>query len=70
MIRKDGFKLMVYPKLKKVLLFDMVNDPEEMEDLANDEKFHKKTKEMFHDLIQLQKKMNDPLDIEDIYKNF
>jgi hypothetical protein len=61
---------MVYPKLKKVLLFDMVSDPEEMDDLATDEKFHEKAKEMFHDLIQLQKKMNDPLDIEDIYKNF
>ena len=70
MIRKDGFKLMVYPKLKKVLLFDMVNDPEEMDDLAIDEKFHEKAKEMFHDLIQLQKKMNDSLDLEDIYKNF
>ena len=29
MIRKDGYKLMVYPKIKKILLFDLKNDPEE-----------------------------------------
>jgi arylsulfatase A-like enzyme len=70
MIRKDGYKLMVYPKLKKVLLFDMVNDPQEMNDLASDDEFHEKAKEMFHDLIQLQKKMNDSLDLRDIYGDF
>jgi len=70
MIRKDGYKLMVYPKLKKVLLFDLVNDPQEMNDLASDPEFHEKAKEMFHDLIQLQKKMNDSLDLRVIYRDF
>ena len=69
MIRKDAFKLLVYPKLEKVLLFDMVIDPEEMNDLASDPKFRNKTKELLHDLIQLQKKMNDTLDIRDIYRH-
>ena len=27
MIRKDGFKLIVYPKIKKTVLFDLKNDP-------------------------------------------
>lgn len=63
MIRKDGFKLMVYPKLKKILLFDMVNDPEEMYDLADEEKYQKKIDMLFTDLVQLQKELNDPLDI-------
>lgn len=35
MIRKDGYKQLVYPKIDKVLLFDMKNDPNEMKDLAN-----------------------------------
>ncbi|MGB5666438.1 MAG: sulfatase-like hydrolase/transferase [Maribacter sp.] len=69
MIRKDGYKLIAYPKLNKVLLFDMENDPEEMNDLASDEKFHAKVKELFNDLIQLQEQMNDQMDLKDIYQN-
>ena len=34
MIRKDGFKLIVYPKIKKILLFDLKNDPFEMNDIS------------------------------------
>ncbi|MCP4977662.1 MAG: sulfatase-like hydrolase/transferase [Maribacter sp.] len=66
MIRKDGFKLMVYPKLKKVLLFDMVNDPEEMNDLAENPEYQEKIDNLFADLLQLQKNLNDPLDISQI----
>lgn len=63
MIRKDGHKLIVYPKLNKILLFDMVNDPEEMNDLANQPEFKNKVNTMFKELLALQKQMNDPLDI-------
>ncbi len=35
MIRKDGYKLLVYPTIDKVLLFDLEADPNEMKDLAN-----------------------------------
>ncbi len=66
MIRKDGFKLMVYPKLNKVLLFDMANDPEEMYDLADEEKYQEKIDMLFADLMQLQKELNDPLDISKV----
>ena len=34
MIRKDNYKLIVYPNIKKTLLFDLLNDPEEMTDLS------------------------------------
>ncbi|MFY0598125.1 MAG: sulfatase-like hydrolase/transferase [Cyclobacteriaceae bacterium] len=66
MIRKDGYKLMVYPKINKVLLFDLENDPEEMNDLADNEAFSEKVKTMFGELLSLQKKMGDPLSLEDI----
>ncbi len=66
MIRKDGFKLMVYPKLKKLLLFDMVNDPEEMYDLADKSEYQEKIDMLYLDLLQLQKELNDPLDISHI----
>ncbi|SDE72946.1 Arylsulfatase A [Pricia antarctica] len=66
MIRKDGFKLLVYPKLNKVLLFDMNKDPEEMNDLAEDPEYKTKVTELFNSLLQLQKEMNDPLTLESL----
>lgn len=68
MIRKNGFKLMVYPEIKKVLLFDLENDPEEMNDIAGDSANKEKVKSLFKDLIQLQKEMDDPLDMSAIYE--
>ncbi|MFH6602801.1 sulfatase-like hydrolase/transferase [Maribacter algicola] len=66
MIRKDGFKLIVYPKLKKVLLFDMEKDPEEMNDLAELPEYQEKVDMLFSDLLVLQNEMKDHLDISHI----
>lgn len=68
MIRKDGYKQLVYPKIDKVLLFDMKNDPNEMKDLANNSKYTEKVASLFKDLMELQKTMNDSLDLKDTYK--
>ncbi|MFS4466668.1 sulfatase-like hydrolase/transferase [Maribacter sp. 2210JD10-5] len=65
MIRKDGYKLLVYPKLKKLLLFDLKNDPEEMNNLAENSAYNEKIANLFSDLVQLQKELDDPLDISD-----
>ncbi len=67
MIRKDGFKLLLYPKLKKVLLFDLKNDPEEMNDLASNENYKDKISTLYNDLVKLQKELNDPLDLSQFY---
>jgi len=63
MIRKDGFKLIVYPKLDKTLLFDMKNDPEEMNDLSQLPEYQEKVSLLFGELMKLQEQINDPLDI-------
>ncbi len=68
MIRKDGFKLIIYPKIKKVLLFDLTNDPEEMNNLADNAAYKEKVEVLFNDLVKLQKDMNDPLDLTSIIK--
>lgn len=68
MIRKDNFKLLVYPELKKVLLFDLKNDPEEMNDISKIPYNKDKVKSLFAELLQLQKDMDDPLDLLPIYK--
>ncbi|AUP80590.1 sulfatase-like hydrolase/transferase [Flavivirga eckloniae] len=68
MIRKDGFKLLVYPEIDKVLLFDLNKDPEEMNDIASVPENKEKVKSLFKDLMQLQKEMDDQLDLNRIYK--
>ncbi|WP_372751887.1 sulfatase-like hydrolase/transferase [Labilibaculum sp.] len=67
MIRKDGFKLIVYPKAKKVLLYDLDNDPLEMNDLSGQDASKSKVKELFAQLIELQESMNDPLDLKVVF---
>lgn len=68
MIRKDGFKLMIFPAINKTLLFDLKNDPEEMHDLSELPENKGLIKSMFKDLIQLQKEMDDPLDLNELYQ--
>lgn len=68
MIRKDGFKLIVYPKINKLLLFDMKNDPEEIDNLADDPNQKEKVQALFKDLIHLQKEMEDELSLEEMYE--
>lgn len=67
MIRKDGYKLLVFPKANKVLLFDLKTDPEEMNDISSDPKNKDLLDQLFKDLIRLQKEMDDPLDLSQIY---
>jgi arylsulfatase A-like enzyme len=67
MIRKDGYKLMVFPNIKKILLFNLSDDPEEMNDLSKLTEHQERIKSLFLDLQQLQKDMADPLDITDSY---
>lgn len=64
MIRTEGFKLIVYPKIPKVLLFDLNNDPLEMYNLAEKSEYQEKVVELFHKLINLQEKMGDKLDLK------
>jgi arylsulfatase A-like enzyme len=68
MIRKDGFKLIIYPKIDKLLLFDMEKDPNEMNDLADSPEYREKVRTLFADLLELQKTMGDKLDLNDLYK--
>ena len=70
MIRQDGYKLIVYPRVPKVLLFDLKNDPNEMDDLAEQSQHQERVRRMFDDLIDLQKEMEDPLDISEVYQQY
>ena len=63
MVRKDGFKLIVYPRANKFLLYDMTNDPEEIINLADKPAFRRKKYELLSVLLTLQKQYADTLDI-------
>lgn len=64
MIRKDGFKLIVYPKTGKQLLFDLKNDPEEMEDLSEDPAYADQRERLLVALTDLALDMNDPFKLD------
>ena len=68
MIRKDGYKLIVLPEAEKVLLFDMKNDPMEMNDLAGNTIYYPKVSDLFQELISLQKELNDELDLKPLFE--
>ncbi|MDR1964753.1 MAG: sulfatase-like hydrolase/transferase [Planctomycetaceae bacterium] len=63
MIRKDDFKLIIYPKGKIVLLFNLKNDPDEKENLAEKPEYAAKIQELLQNLLSLQKETGDSLEI-------
>ncbi|SHE65735.1 Arylsulfatase A [Mariniphaga anaerophila] len=64
MVRSQKFKLIVYPKVGKIQLFDVANDPLEMNDLANEPTFRSVKKKLITKLKKQQKEMGDPLDLK------
>ena len=66
-IKKDNLKLILYPRIKKILLFDLKADPYEMNDLSTKAAYHKTVLSLFSNLMQLQKEMGDPLSLKEWY---
>jgi arylsulfatase A-like enzyme len=69
MIKKDGFKLIVYPDAKKIKLFDLTADPDEMHDIASNSKYSSKVKKLFNELVKLQNSFEDSLDLTEMLKS-
>jgi len=61
MIKKDNYKLIVYPKARKLRLFDLEKDPAEMNDLAEEMGEQTKVNDLFASLQSLQLSMGDTL---------
>ncbi len=64
MIRKDGYKLIIYPKVPVVLLYDVKKDPHEMNDLARKPEYQEKVKTLFADFEDLQVELGDTLNMK------
>ncbi|MDR1958840.1 MAG: sulfatase-like hydrolase/transferase [Planctomycetaceae bacterium] len=64
MVRKGDFKLILYPKGNIFLLFNLKNDPDERNNLADKPEYAAKTQELFRELLRLQKETGDSLRLE------
>lgn len=63
MVTRDGMKLILYPKVPKVLLFDLQADPGETQNLADDPQRRPLVRKLFQSLQTLQAETGDPLDL-------
>jgi len=62
MVRSDNFKLIYYPMIKQTQLFDLKNDPDELNNLAADANYHEQLVMLQNKLIELMEELDDPLD--------
>lgn len=67
MIRKDDYKLIVYPYAGVKRLFNLVEDPQEMNDLAADANQQERVESMFLALEALQVSMGDTLVLAEFF---
>jgi len=67
MVTQDGYKLLLFPKVKKAFLFNLEKDPLEMNDLASNRRQRRRMKRLFAKLLELQKQTGDQLDLKSIY---
>ena len=63
MVISNGLKLILYPTIQKVRLYDLRDDPQETRDLAENPEFQPQIKSLFAELLRLQKQTGDTLDI-------
>ncbi len=64
---KDGWKLILYPKAKATRLYHLAADPEERRDLTDDPSQATKKRELFQELLKLQRSLDDKLDLQSTF---
>ena len=63
-VRWNGYKMILYPTIKKVRLYNLKTDPLEQQDLAADETTLGIQKKLFARLLELQQDVGDTLDLK------
>ena len=66
MIRVGDYKLVVYPTSNTLLLFNLEEDPHEMNNLADEEAQKERVSELLEQLKTELKELGDPLDLSEI----
>ncbi len=67
MVRTNQHKLIVYPKARKLLLFDLVKDPEEQNDVSDVPAYAGIRTSLMKELLRQQKELKDPLDLSPLF---
>ncbi len=67
MVRKDDYKLILFPEVPKVLLFNLKEDPHEMNNLAENPDQSERVSELYSALLKLQTQMGDTLNLNRFY---
>lgn len=70
MIRTDRYKMIMYPTCNAVLLYDEVNDPWELKDLAQNPENIPLMKKLYARFKELQKETHDPVNIDPCFDFF
>ena len=68
MIRDDRYKLIAYPRAGILRLYDLQNDPEELNDLAGSEDYKERIGVMFTELEKTCESVGDTLKIRELYR--
>ncbi len=71
MVRTDKYKMIIYPNAEVVRLYDMVNDPLEMNDLAGDKSQIENMKSLLVEFKRLQEEVGgDPLNVDPYFNAY
>ena len=70
MVRTKKYKMIIYPLINTVRLYDIEKDPLEMIDLAGNPKYRKVMDNLFVKFEALQEEVCDPLDVKPYYNRF
>jgi len=66
-VTEGGFKLILYPAIAKARLYNLADDPLEMNDLAGEAAQKPLMKKLFARLLELQQETGDELDLKSVY---
>ncbi len=66
-VKMNGYKLILYPKIKVARLYHMTHDPNEMHDIFAEESSLPIAKQLFQELLKLQLQMGDKINLKSVY---
>ncbi len=70
MVCNDHYKMIIYPKVGVIRLFDLKEDPNEMYDLALQERFYPVMNDLYNQFKQLQKEHGDLENYDELFNVF
>ncbi len=70
MVKSRDYKMIIYPNVNVVRLYDLRKDPNELNDLASDPKQKRRLLSLFEELKRLQAEVGDPLDVSPYFETF